>query len=98
MKYLEQVWFLLFSPGKRDCVVGYSHDIIREDDEDEDIESGGSADTENKADKEPGEGNGDETKVKEDGDVEDFKEDEEKEDDEEGEDEDYSEPEDPWAL
>jgi hypothetical protein len=28
MKYLEQVWFILFMPGKRDCISGYSHDII----------------------------------------------------------------------
>ena len=29
MKYLNQVWFLLFAPGKRDCIMGYSDDIIR---------------------------------------------------------------------
>ena len=28
MKYLNQVWFLLFTPGKRDCIMGYSDDII----------------------------------------------------------------------
>ena len=28
MKYLDQVWFLLFAPGKRDCTMGYSDDII----------------------------------------------------------------------
>jgi hypothetical protein len=39
MKYLEQVWFILFMPGKRDCISGYSHDIIeRYDDEYDDEE------------------------------------------------------------
>jgi len=39
MKYLEQVWFFLFMPGKRDCISGYSHDIIeRYDDEYDDEE------------------------------------------------------------
>jgi hypothetical protein len=31
MKHMEQVWFLLFMPGKRDCISGYSEDIIREE-------------------------------------------------------------------
>jgi len=31
MKYLEQVWFILFMPGKRDCISGCSSDIIRRD-------------------------------------------------------------------
>jgi hypothetical protein len=35
MKYLEQVWFLLFTPGERDCVMGYSHDIVVPDEEDD---------------------------------------------------------------
>jgi hypothetical protein len=34
MKYLDEVWYLLFSPGKRDCIMGYSHHIITEEDED----------------------------------------------------------------
>jgi hypothetical protein len=33
MKYLEQVWFFLFMPGKRDCISGYSHDVIEKDDD-----------------------------------------------------------------
>ena len=33
MKYLDQVWFLLFTPGERDCIVGNSEDIIRREDE-----------------------------------------------------------------
>ena len=32
MKYLEQVWFILFMPGKRDCISGYSRNIIRKGD------------------------------------------------------------------
>ncbi|KIL64214.1 hypothetical protein M378DRAFT_63700, partial [Amanita muscaria Koide BX008] len=36
MKYTEQVWFLLFAPGTRECVVGYSDDLVRNYDEDED--------------------------------------------------------------
>jgi len=40
MKYLEQVWYLLFSPGDRDCMVGYSHDIITEEEEDENTDDG----------------------------------------------------------
>ena len=36
MKYLQQIWFLLFTPGKRDCIVGYSDDIT----DDEDREDG----------------------------------------------------------
>ena len=40
MKYLEQVWFILFLPGKRDGVTGYSpgaiwHDYSEESDEEE---------------------------------------------------------------
>lgn len=36
MKYLEQVWYLLFIPGKRDCIMGNSPDIaIKDEDEDE---------------------------------------------------------------
>jgi hypothetical protein len=31
MKYLEQVWFLLFMPGKRDGISGYSRDLIGKD-------------------------------------------------------------------
>ncbi len=31
MKYLEQVWFIIFLPGKRDGISGYSHDVIRTD-------------------------------------------------------------------
>ncbi|KIL64211.1 hypothetical protein M378DRAFT_60717, partial [Amanita muscaria Koide BX008] len=27
MKYLEQVWFLLFAPGTRECILGYSDNI-----------------------------------------------------------------------
>jgi hypothetical protein len=38
MKYLEQVWFILFMPGKRDCISGYSHDIIRRYDDEYDDE------------------------------------------------------------
>ena len=37
MKYLEQVWYLLFTPGERDCVMGYSHDIIVSDSEDDEV-------------------------------------------------------------
>jgi hypothetical protein len=33
MKYLEQVWFFLFMPGKRDCISGYSHDVIEKYDD-----------------------------------------------------------------
>jgi hypothetical protein len=29
MQYLNQVWFFLFAPGTRECIVGYSDDIIR---------------------------------------------------------------------
>jgi len=36
MKYLEKVWFIMFSPGKRDGIVGYSDDIIRDDVSDSD--------------------------------------------------------------
>jgi len=37
MKHMEQVWFLFFMPGKRDCISGYSEDVIRKhDDKDED--------------------------------------------------------------
>jgi hypothetical protein len=35
MKYTAQVWFLLFTPGKRECISGYSHDIPFKDEEDE---------------------------------------------------------------
>ena len=28
MTYLYQVWFFLFAPGTRDCVLGHSDDII----------------------------------------------------------------------
>ena len=38
MEYCEQVWFLLFTPGSRDCIVGHSDDIIREEDEEEEEE------------------------------------------------------------
>ncbi|KIM76480.1 hypothetical protein PILCRDRAFT_826247 [Piloderma croceum F 1598] len=31
MKHMEQIWFLLFMPGKRYCISGYSEDIIREE-------------------------------------------------------------------
>ena len=37
MKHMEQVRFLLFMPGKRDCISGYSEDIIgKHNDKDED--------------------------------------------------------------
>jgi hypothetical protein len=40
MKYTEQLWFLLFEPGTRECIVGYSDNIIRNydnvDDDDND--------------------------------------------------------------
>jgi len=35
MKYLEQVWFILFVPGKRDGILGFSPNIPYSDDEDE---------------------------------------------------------------
>jgi hypothetical protein len=39
MTYLEEVWFLLFAPGTRDCISGYSEKVDRRiydgDDEDE---------------------------------------------------------------
>ncbi len=38
MKYLEQVWFLLFTPGKRDCIIGHSRDIITKDSDEDDSE------------------------------------------------------------
>jgi hypothetical protein len=34
MKYLEQVWFILFLPGKREGISGYSRDVIRKDSDD----------------------------------------------------------------
>ena len=39
MKYLGEIWVLLFTPGKRDCIVGHSDDIRDEDEEleDEDV-------------------------------------------------------------
>lgn len=30
MKYLEKIWFLLFTPGSRECIMGYSEDIARD--------------------------------------------------------------------
>jgi hypothetical protein len=36
MTYLDQVWFFLFAPGKRDCIVGYSDRIIRDTEQDYD--------------------------------------------------------------
>jgi hypothetical protein len=35
MNYINQVWFLLFAPGKRDCIMGHSDDIIRKTDEED---------------------------------------------------------------
>jgi hypothetical protein len=29
MTYLDEVWFILFAPGKRDCIVGHSGPITR---------------------------------------------------------------------
>ncbi|KAM6499180.1 hypothetical protein JOM56_004688 [Amanita muscaria] len=29
MTYLEKVWYLLFAPGTRKCIMGYSDDFIR---------------------------------------------------------------------
>ncbi|KAM6499156.1 hypothetical protein JOM56_004664 [Amanita muscaria] len=29
MKYLDQVWFFLFAPGTRECIMGNSDDIVR---------------------------------------------------------------------
>ena len=34
MKYLEQVWFLLFTPEKKNSVVGYGQDNVRRDTKD----------------------------------------------------------------
>ena len=42
MKYLDEVWFLLFVPGKREGIVGYSDRIIRNilpDDDDDDADT-----------------------------------------------------------
>jgi hypothetical protein len=36
MTYVDQVWFFLFAPGKRDCIVGYSDRIARETEQDYD--------------------------------------------------------------
>ncbi|KAM6499157.1 hypothetical protein JOM56_004665 [Amanita muscaria] len=36
MKYTKQVWFLLFAPGTRECIMGYSDDITNDYEEDED--------------------------------------------------------------
>ena len=38
MKYMGQVWFILFLPGKRDGISGYSRDVVREDSDDSDHE------------------------------------------------------------
>lgn len=38
MKYLEQVWFIIFLPGKRDGITGYSRDVIRRENEDDDFD------------------------------------------------------------
>jgi hypothetical protein len=38
MNYLDRVWFLLFAPGTRDCILGYSDNITRKigvDDDDD---------------------------------------------------------------
>jgi hypothetical protein len=35
MNYLQQVWFIIFLPGKRDGISGYSRDVTRKDYEDE---------------------------------------------------------------
>jgi hypothetical protein len=32
MTYVDQVWFILFQPGKRDCILGCSNHFIRKDD------------------------------------------------------------------
>ena len=32
MSYLQQVWFILFLPGRRDGITGYSHYIVRDKD------------------------------------------------------------------
>jgi hypothetical protein len=36
MNYFDKVWFFLFAPGKRDCIVGYSDYIIRKTELDDD--------------------------------------------------------------
>lgn len=36
MNYLDKVWFFLFAPEKRDCIVGYSDNIVRKTELDDD--------------------------------------------------------------
>jgi hypothetical protein len=62
-KYLEQVWFILFMPGKRDCISGYSHDIIERYDHHEEAKNKDNDDNddegEEKNDNDDGEGEND---------------------------------------
>ena len=38
MNYLQQVWFIIFLPGKRDGITGYSRDVTRKVNEDDDFD------------------------------------------------------------
>ena len=38
MKYREQIWFLLFTPGKRNCIMGHSDNIAHEGEDDSEYE------------------------------------------------------------